>query len=115
MFHNNFYTRMVLVEKFTLKDSKLLPLKEKLYNSIIESKKRANIPNEFFIECISAMCIQEFEHSKYQYLGIIEKGQLFHAAFEKCLKGFKTYRDEGDYQSCYKYFVTLMMSEIYNK
>lgn len=104
MKYNHVYTRYVLIEKFTVD----FAFKIQLHNALVISRQNRNVMSDVFINLVSEMIKTELVKPRFQNITIETCGELFHAAFASCLKGFKNYKDNGDIQKCYKYFKTVI-------
>jgi len=112
MKNNNIFLKKVILEKFTLKDLEIRQFKDRLHNSIFQSR---GIPSEQFIQCISEMIQQELMKNKYSHLNIEAIGDLCQNAFSNCLKGFKRFNYTEDKEMCYFYFRICIFHSLRNR
>lgn len=100
------YHREVLFEKIGSNYSKL-------YYSIIDSQKQGRL-NANSYRFLYKLTTDLLKSEKFKIISKEESEDLRQFSIQNCFEGFKYYKDDGNFEKCYKYFVTLIYHGLYS-
>lgn len=104
---SHIYYREVLFEKIGNNH------KSKLYHSIKNSQQVGKL-NANAYWCIYQLVSNILESERFKYISKLELEDLRYYSIQSCFDGFKHYKDDGNYEKCYKYFLTLIYRGLYS-
>ena len=104
---SNIYHREVLFEKEGNNH------KSKLYHSIKISQKEGRITANAFW-CLYQIVTEVLKRKQFNYISKQDLDDLRYYSIQSCSNGYKHYKDDGNYEKCYKYFLTLIYRGLYS-